>query len=111
MPVTTVNVAGTILDSGGSPVSRGTLVARLNEPGYVLDGANKMALLPVPYRFPIASDGSVDFQMIPVANIVLHSGNNARWHVSYAVQETKADEIWVLGTTPDPVAPASIPKE
>ena len=110
MPVTTVNVTGTLLDpEGGALFGYGIISLQLSGSGYTNDGVDDQQIVGK-QSYPVAN-GSIDIRVVPCSSITLFNGDSPRWIVTYNVPGySNAVEVWNLGAT-DPIDIGSIPKD
>jgi len=106
MAIATVNVIGDVLLPSGSAAG-GEIRVRISEVGSVDDGGDERVVVGES-RFPIAADGSVDFELIP-NDIISPSGT---FYVATIAGPTGVARVlgWNLASAPDPVDIGSIPQ-
>lgn len=103
MAIPRVNVVGTVLDPTGNPAQGGRISIRLSSPGAVADDVSgDGASIGGETVVPIADDGTVDFYLVPTAEIT-PAGTHYR-----ARFETRAGYRWTKRWQPGATDPVNI---
>lgn len=106
MPTTTVQ--GKVILPDGTAATAGTISFELSEPGKANDGTydNRIG---GKFETDIASDGSVDFTLVP-NDVITRDGQGSPGGTYYQVTflvtspyRSEWSENWEVDTTPDPV--------